>query len=373
MRKTIHILICTLFALGCQRIVPMATVDEDARVTLHAETDGAVETRTAYMGTTNPTLTAAVWASTTSGTYAAGSADGTSASSYAVSRHMTANFSEGGASLPDNENSGIVYPYNPEGEPQKPYVYFVGLYPSTSWTQAASTSAQYTFHGYEDLMYAPQTYGYYAIRSGDVGYPTTLHFYHVLTYLRFQFIMEGATEALREEVSHAWGKLTNIKLTGQGASTPFNSISIALGEAANLSAVESASSFSKAYGGGTEQLPLYATSTDNEFPGVSGYALPTSADPTESAYVICAPVAASNSVGVHEYTLTLETQHRNGEYGKATVNIDLKGSDDTLYSGSTMGQMFVVTLRFTLNSIVAAAAVVNDWSNGGYGKYTFDE
>ncbi|MBQ9462818.1 MAG: fimbrillin family protein [Bacteroidales bacterium] len=324
-------------------------------VELSAVMNDRPETRTPIEGISYP-FSVAVWASTTSCSYPNVGKDGTSGVSYQVDKHLTATFNQSSTTLNGPDNSGVRYPYNEGGDPVFANVYFVGLYPSLGWSTASGTNAAFTFDGSKDAMYAPQVSG-----NGDPATSApTLTFYHLLTYLRFNIIAES------DAAQNAWGRLTSIKLTKQnnGASNPMNNLSISLDSPvpANIGAIEAKSTFTSS----VSQLSLYANGTNTVFPA-SAYTIPTSAA-TPAAYVICAPVTASDASGTNEYTLTINTEKR----APVIVGVNLKSGLSTYYSGSTMGKEFTVNLTFTLNHI-AASATVNGWTTGGIGKEDVSE
>lgn len=349
-KQTIILSIAVLSSLwACQG---QLTPDKDlssGKIVLSAVEYGS-ETKAAINGLSYP-FTVAVWASTSSGTYPDGSANGTSASSYQVGKHVTAVFNQSSTTLNGPDNDGIRYPYNEAPTPpavMSPSVYFIGLYPSTDWsTLSEGAGAGYTFTGCQDVMYAPEVSG-----SSDPGVDDpTLTFYHLLTYLKFKIVAESA------DAQKAWGKLTSIKLVKQNNGSDLkSSVSVTLNSPAS----------SATFGTTVSELHLYVQNTNTYFP-ISAYTIPTSAA-APVAYVICAPVTASADPGYNEYTLEISTENRTSRL----VGIDLKSIADELYTGSTMGKEFTVTLTFTLNSI-AASATVTGWTTGGIGKTDVSE
>lgn len=317
----------------------------DAAATVTLRTDiGALQTRTPYELTTPSSekpLDATVWASTTAGTFANGSADGSDGTT--VSKHVDAHFISGTSTL-----TGVKYPHTVEGVVvNKPTVYFIGLYPKT-WSTPAGTSATHTVTGRDDLLYAPQVTGEYATAT-----PPTLHFYHLLTWLRFKVVADDA------EVRDAWGKLKSIQLNAQPTSVSLD-LSAAPIDPKNTNV------YDKLTFTGSSPMSLYGTGTNTTFPAAD-YTLPTT--PTEVAYVLCRPVVATNALNSYEYTLTLSTEHRSN----VTVNIDLKDAVDAFYSGNTIGQQFEVTLRFTMGKTLAVATQVTGWQFKGYGDAEVNE
>lgn len=329
------------------------TPDKDlssSMIALSAHVEDGPETRTAMEGISYP-FTVAVWASTTSGTYPNGSANGTAASSYQVGKHVTAVFNQTSTTLNGPDNDGIRYPYIESPTPpavMSPRVYFIGLYPATGWTTLSDgAGASFTFNGRDDVMYAPEVYG---SSDPEVDDPT-LTFSHLLTYLKFKIVAESA------DAQKAWGDLTSIKLKKQNNGEELkSSVSVTLNSPASSATFVTTVS----------ELHLYVQNTNTYFP-ISAYTIPTSAA-APVAYVICAPVTASAEPGYNEYTLEISTKNRTSRL----VGIDLKSIADELYTGSTMGKEFTVTLTFTLNSI-AASATVTGWTTGGVGKTDVSE
>lgn len=344
---------------ACQSDEPLINLDE-ALVTLNAQVEDQADTRTAFVKVNSSLpypFDVAVWASTTSNDYTVTGYDGTD--KMHVGKHVTATFNQASTTLPGPSNSGIRYPITDGVTPTYPTVYFTGLYPSTGWATTTGTSAVYNsttgITGKEDLMYAPEVFG-----NGNVETAApTLTFYHLLTYLRFKFV------AVSTDAQIAWGKITSIKLIKQenGNSFPKNLVDLTLGTTApTISNVTLSSNVT--------ELPLYIKRENTIFPS-ENYTIPTVA--TEEAYILCSPVNASNASNYYEYTLEIETEKRNTtNTNSVLLGVDLKGSSGSLFSGSTMGKMFTVTLTFTLNSI-AASASITQWDTAGIGKEDVSE
>lgn len=390
MNKVFYIFLIPLFGLSACQGEETAGVERDAvRVitlgaTLEQHTGFSVDgdraaTRVAYEATVpdaNAPLRAYVWGSTTSGNFPKSDNNGSAGSGYVVERHGYTTFFGMYSALANSGSRGMIFPVNGD---QTPDIYFIGLSPAVNadtpendtWGQTGNSDAYYTFTGKDDVMYAPQVSGHY---TGDVP---VLHFYHLLTHLRFVLKCEGATQEARNEVSYAWGKIKSLTLTRQnnGADLPCNKVSIDLSKVVtSLQQIATRSTFSN---DGTLLLPVYKTGTDNYFPQnpyqpdqeEQRVALPTGEDGEELAYVLCAPVTATSGTAgspTGEYTLTLETEHR-----QAVIPIDLMVGRGTYFAGSTMGCEFVVTLLFRFGKVIATAMDVNDWSTQG-GQTTAD-
>ena len=339
MRKTVlHILLWTLPLLpACQRVSPDAGQDPKSRVRICSSVMEQAPTRAPYTLTTptdaNP-LSVAVWASSNSHIY---QDLGQSGSEGTVAKHVNATFLANSATL-----DGVIYPNTSDAEHP---VYLSGFHP-TGWTSSsvAGTDALFMFNGSQDVMYASEVSGYYGIILNPI-----FTFSHLLTWLRINIQAESA------DAVTAWGKLTAITLTKQnkGADNPRNRVTIDL------------TTDTKTFSSSVSSLSLYSTGTDTVFPA-SAYTLPLSR--TEIAYVLCAPVAASNEIDTNEYTFTLSTEKRSD----IVVPVDLKSAVDSYFAGDTAGKQFTVTLTFTLNSI-AVATQITDWVIGGRGVGVLDE
>lgn len=104
-------------------------------------------------------------------------------------------------------------------------------------------------------------------------------------------------------------------------------------------------------------MSTYGTGGNTPYTGQS-YRLTTSA--VEQAYVLCAPVTATNSAD--EYTLIVTTANRSS----LEVPINLKASGDSGdFVGSTAGHEFIVTLEFGQGAVTTSVAAVTGWDNGG--------
>ena len=383
MNKSVYILFAAGLLTACQDHVQEMQEAVDAPISIGAELQAhadMAETRAAYKETVpdmQHPLASYVWASTTKNKFDHNVHDGTQAQGFVVEKHAYTTFYSSFSVLDIIDGDrGMRYPVNGSTFNE---VYFIGLSPAVngtqptdSWKQNSAVDAYYTFNGSQDVMYAPQVSGHY---TGDIP---VLHFYHLLTHLRFVIKCEGDDLDAREEVSYGWGKLKNIKLIGQNRNTekPKNIVTIDLSrEASNLSQVEMRSTFS----GTPDYLTIYKVGTvATPFPQDPGaaddssrwYTLPTTAEGEEVASVLCAPVQATALNGTaltDEYTLELNTEHRSN----VKVGIDLKTAPNSYYSGSTMGCEFVVTLNFRFGKVVATATAMYDWSANG-GQTSFD-
>lgn len=352
MRLKYYIIWCIALPclMACEKEELQTTDPEAARVSLSASIDNKADTRAAYTlttpGTGSSSLSTRVWASTTDNSYSNTGAIGTDG--YTVATHFNVNFTASAVQVSD---ALIIYPSN--GTPptiNTPIVYFVGFYPPTGWSEGNATSSSFSsFDGKTDLMYAPKDEGHY----GDLASPPLLHFYHLLTYLDIKLYAES------EEARDAWGDIMSMTISSR------NNIQVDLSSVPSITDNTILSTVSTT--GDATNMSIYNTD-DTVFPS-SSYSMPTSLGTAKNVYVMCAPVSATGS-GSNDYTLSITTEKR----GAVDVGIDLKDGASTYYSGSTMGKKFTVTLTFGFgNTIAVASEMVNDWTNGGYGKATFDE
>ena len=71
---------------------------------------------------------------------------------------------------------------------------------------------------------------------------------------------------------------------------------------------------------------------------------------------------------VPEYTLHIETEHR-----KMDIPLDLKGDAGNLFTGSTMGRVFNILLRFKMGDVISVSTEISvggdaDWFTHGTGS-----
>lgn len=358
MKKTLYIL---LYCLSCLTACQKGQTDgtpQDGSIWLSASISPSVTTKTAYELTT-PTsekaFDAIVWASTTPRDYPYDSASPKTGADNTMGYHTSVFFQSGSNQL---LRDGLVYPANDAT------VYFIGLHPNTGWSAntngTSNTSTSYTFDGKTDLLYAPEVSGNL---SASVATPTPtqpqLHFFHLLTWLRVKVFAEDAS------VASSWGKLTNLKLTGQQKTLSIDLSSVPDISSGVFATMQSNVAAKVSFSGSTEELSFYARGTDTAFNTYypSGNALSNMS--TEVAYVLCTPVSATEgTVGsrTNEYVLELSTENRSG----VTVNVDLKTASDTWFTGSTMGHQFVIELQLCAGGYISASATVTDWTTGGY-------
>lgn len=382
-RDFLHIILGGLLAsvmTACQQDVPnVEQTDEDAsHIYLSAGIGNSESTRAPYYPTDGngeplhaPTLehplNVSVWASTEDGVYPNEDKNGTNGT---VAIHTDAHFQSGDPQLLGE----AIYPKaQVEGGTSKT-VYFVGLHPfSDSWTATNdSKDAQFTFSGNEDVMFAPQISGTYNTAFDE---SPQFHFYHLLTWLRISMVAylgedeensttltEDEKKLKREKVSNAWGKITELTLKSQK-----NIITISnLGEATSE---DYTSHVTFAPESSNVPFSLYYTGTDDVFPGTNEYAIPV--NKTDAAYVMCAPVIGEEKDEyenhVPEYTLHIKTQHR-----EMDIPLDLKGDNRNLFTGSTMGRVFNILLRFKMGDVISVSTEISvggdaDWFTHGTG------
>lgn len=376
MRRYTHIYILAVVALlvgACRNESLPLAAENEAQIYLTAVTEGHTATRAPYDYTvpndnSDGVLHAAIWASSFYNavegyTYPnpnppLNGKNGMGVNEHQVAIHATADFDSGAPQLLDQ----AVYPQS--GTP----VFFVGLHPQTGWqTDVDSKSANFTFDGSCDVMYAPRIEGKYASGStaeNPVFDVPELKFWHLLTWLKVKVIAED------EQAKAAWGKITDMKITST------NHVSIDINRADD-SIVDgkidmSCATFSNV-SGFDGQLPMYQVGSDNLFPSSGGYQLQCYDAkvnaPVEVAYVLCSPVdATSKSIvdGVEvdsaEYVLHIETEHR-----KVEVPIDLRVNDTKHYEGSTRAKSFTLNLTFKMGNTIVVTADVVDWTLGGSG------
>lgn len=329
MKKTFLIALAGILGLlSCTR---EQTPQVQKEILLQAGVGGLdIATKAPYTFTTLSNenyLDADVWVSTTDGSYPDYSDNGEGDNTIAY--HNTAHFVS-------NTLQGMVHAIYYPSDPNTLPVYLCGLYPQSAWNlSGGGTSAvSATVDGKTDLMLAPQVSTNLQSTNNNI-YPT-LAFGHLLTWLRIYVKAEDAN------MVGAWGALQSISL--QSANNSVN---------ATLST--GAAAFS-----GSASVPCYCTGNNTAFSGQS-YTLTTSA--VEKAYVLCAPVTATNSG--NEYNLIVSTANR----AELVVPVNLKaagGVED--FTGSTAGRQFSVTLNFRSGSVATAtsvAAAVDAWGNGG--------
>lgn len=356
----LYAVVCTALLFSCKDDKVDADVFADRRIYLRATVEGAEATTrlpfpVGYQPNRVRPLDAAIWASTTSQKFEDKKLNGKTGTSTEVALHTTAKFTNSKEQL----LSDAVYPNNANTS-----VYFVGMHPQSGWstttggTQATHASA---IDGKTDVMFAPQISGRYGGNTTGDKWPT-FEFHHLLTWLRIQMVAEN------EEVRDAWGKVTDLTIKS------LRGVNIDLSEEYN-------SATCVTFTGEETDLSFYQTETDEVFPSFEGYELkaPYDADAEledyieEVAYVLCAPVDATEKdteTGnkTTEYTLHVETEKRNVD-----VNVDLMKGLNEHFTGPTMNKQFTLLLKFKMGDNISIMALPTDWQTGGIGSGELEE
>lgn len=379
-----------LFCLcSCAGHVVPEQADEGSRIWLSAAVEMSEATRSPYMpdkasdgDTYHPAsdnvLSADVWGSTTeylfkeeidpedNDPYDGNGKDGADDSKVAI--HTTATFRSGDPQL----LSAAIY--GKDGDAAPP-VYFVAFHPN-GWTTPGDDSegkvATYTFNGNDDVMFAPQVSGHYAT---DFASSPELYFRHLLTWLRIEMKAENET------VSNSWGLLKSITIRSNSTVTvDLTSDAYDAGEYKFNDITFSGETDMKFYMTDEEEvfegseMTVRKVFTDDVFPESGGYRIPgkpdgatEDIDPEEVAYVMCAPVNATEDkvvdgedVPSEEYVITITTEKRT-----VTIPVDLQEEAGTPYVGSTRRKQFTLSLLFKMGNTVSVATSVKDWVPGG--------
>lgn len=326
-----------------------------------------------YPTTAHP-LDVSVWASTTSGVYPNSRLDGREGT---VAIHTHASFQSGDPQLLGE----AIYPKKPEGSDAPVPVYFIGLHPESKdgsvWTTATNENkgAQFTFKGKEDVMFAPQISGTYGI---DYNSSPAFHFYHLLTWLRFEVVADKDETDVkkREAIAAAWGKIKTLTIKSK------SKVSIP-----DVGGVTSGNLVGSVSYDNEVDMSLYKTASDDVYPESGGSVIPTKGI-EEVAYVMCAPVTGvykdADEKMVPEYTLHIETENRTLD-----IPVDLRIADivdknnDGVISDeerkaayfleSTMGKQFTILLNFKMGDVISVATMISvggetDWFTHGTGN-----
>lgn len=356
-----------LILCSCQKGEEGVRMDSARSIYLRATVENTHTTRAPFFLSApdqqNP-LEAAVWASTDE---LEGFPDGTdNGKDGKVALHTSAKFTSGEEQLLND----AVYPK--EGGAK---VYFVGFHPIDGWAtpraddpdpaQAAKAGkiATKTFDGSEDVMFAPKISGEYA--QNVTEWPR-FEFRHLLTWLRVSIKADG------EAVSKAWGRLKSLKVKSAAG------VTIDLIGEYDPAAPRNRVSFS-----GDTELNFYKTGTDDLFVNPDDestwFTLPPDEAADAVAYVLCAPVQASENdpdqwpatVRTTEYTLLVETENRSVE-----VPIDLmkdaSADPPAYFKDYTMNDRFTLNLNFKMGNNITVTAKVTDWQAGGISNGVLD-
>ena len=311
--------------------------DDNRRIYLTANT---VETKAPFDGTVpseSQQLDALVCVSTTPYSYPSNGEDGTTDGT--IGKHLQVQFSSGTRQL-------INGAYYNQSKPDQA-VYFSAMHPQAGWSFTDNTMAHFSFDGSDDVMFAPQVTGKYGNQN-----PPTLHFQHLLTWIRLEI------KADSEAVATAWGPLKSITVGSK------NSISIDLSKEFNKNGVEFGNDIS---------MPFYKTSSPEEiFPDEqTGYTMTLASQ--EVAYVLCAPVIASDQdsfdgARIPEYFIHIESENR-----EVDIEVDLMHAAGSYFNDSTMGRQFTLSLTFKMGNTIATSTSITDWETGGIGFGEIEE
>ena len=262
---------------------------------------------------------------------------------------------------------GVLYP-----EESVP-LYFSSLYPDDNWDITGTPGskdykARHEINGSDDLMFAPQQYGYYVVDEDpsdgvDVGVVPTLTFKHLLTCIKLYMYAD-------EEVADAWGPIESISLSNNH---------VDMGYGSDMAVVD----LSSDYDGSTVTFPEILDAGGNPVNHVASFIpvgnsfqvnIGSSAPSTESAYLLVAPVNAKDAdaedgTPIPEFRIDIKAENKD-----ATVDVDLKTtSAESYFSGSTMGKQFSIILKFTMGDAIAVQSSVTDWKTGGIAVGDIDE
>lgn len=364
MRKYCYIFLALLpFFISCDKI-GRDGVDEKQYVYLGANILEQEETRAPYMDTApsgNNPLEVAVWASTDSGNYPE------SAVSPAIAAHTEARFANNDMQL----LNGVLYPTPATGETPTP-IYFVSLYPQEGWSNPTGdySKAQFKFNGSQDVMFASEVSGYY-----DIQKRPTLSFKHLLTLFNVKIGMdplELKAGVTIEYIREAWGKIQNIYIKRvDQSSADFLTEHV---EDVIIDLKSSDAEFETSVQPASLGTWFYKVGENNQFPGGTGYEITSNV--THVAYTMCAPTDATVKFGetntaTPEYVLTIVTK-KGEDIREIEIVLDLmmksNGNEPaSLYSGSTSGKQFDITLYFKKSRTIRHTVEVTSWETGGYG------
>lgn len=193
------ILISTLLFMACDKDVELP-LPNDNNISLMADIASMNVSRAAeeyvYIGTSAKDMKAAVWFSTTCGSYA--NNDNPEAPTYLPYR-ATVTYGDSPTTVyvdPNAMNRALSYPINETNND----VYCVGLYPSQGWTpnNDNATSVTYNIDGKTDIMFAEQMMGSWQVPFSRQTYR------HLLTWLKIEASVTDS-EAIEQ-----WGDLKSI-------------------------------------------------------------------------------------------------------------------------------------------------------------------
>ena len=373
LKKTIYTMIAVLMCLNaCQDDEHLNINSGGKPIYLSASLEGTPMTRSPYVpgGTgaySHPTpadpLHTDVWGSTTAYLFkqefnGSKPLDG-SGDDGKVAIHTDATFQSGNPQL---LRAAI---YNKEN---KPTVSFVAFSPISTaeqkWTDEEGKYAMYTFDGNDDVMFAPQVQGTYAI---EFSLTPTLSYHHLLTWLRIEMKAES------KEVADSWGKITSMTIKSN------RNVKINLQAGAYTNG---AYNFDSIYYSDEIDMPFYKTIEEESYDGAQVTLVKKYTDEVfnnvvipylkteEMAYVLCAPVIGTDKkvvdgvdVDAEEYVISIKTENR-------TVNIPVNlrhmvGGVEAPFLGSTRCTQFTLTLNFKMGNSIYLTSSVQDWKVGG--------
>ena len=311
MKRIIYIFVAFVLLAGCSnnldeiddvietgQLIAVAAGIQEMQVSTRSVSANAYSLITP---TASANLDAAVWFSTSSGSYTDGG------SSTALPRHSEVNFTSGTLTFPTSD----VLPYPNSGS-----VYAVGLYPKSGWT--GTTTATHSITGGDDLMFAPQISA--TSSSHFDSSDKKLSFSHLLTWVKV-LVCANDQDALT-----SWGNIINISIT-----TPNNSVIINLSDAAVT------------YTGGSSEITALDVST------------PLSTTTQEMASVFCAPAT----------TYTIKVKSANVTEGRsAEVQLmNAERTAEIGSAADAVGKVFVLTLYLDPFKNVNATGTMSSWDD----------
>lgn len=255
----------------------------------------------------NP-LKADVWFSTVKDTYKGTGGvnqDGTS-----IDVHTTITYYGPTITVPD-PYSGDNYVHYP---PYHGTVYCVGFYPQGKWRVSGDgKSATADIDGNTDLMYANQKDG-----SDDSSFTRSRQLYnHELTWLKVRVYSR------KMAAGDTWGKIRKI--------------SVASANSAKVTFATDAVEYS-----GSTKIVAYES---------AGEIIPTTS--TEFGSIMVSPTTEG------KYIVDIECEN----YSKTGVEVNLTDSDGNAFTGTTKGQVFVLTLYFQALPSVDFSAMLSGWED----------
>lgn len=359
----LYIIICiVLFMVSCQdddELVP----DKGSDIYISASVEETRESRAPYTWTVpskENEIHAAVWASSTRYKFQH-IAEANGQNNADIAMHTKANFQH------PNEQLLIDIIYPKEGKT----VYFVGMYPETLGTgtwwsaNADGTTATSVFSGSNDIMFAPETSGTYGTNVNP-----HLKFHHLLTWLKIQVVAES------EEAKSAWGNIKEMKIKS------LNTVTVEINhgpEATDGYDRDEHVSFSNPVsmdffiiGDKSDNPLIFPDDLDGSICEIDGPKYSNSSNLNdfikEVAYVMCAPVDASESTTDYVISIVFDKNER-----KVDIPVNLMKALNTPFTGSTMGYQFTILLKFKIGDNIAVSTKTNKWKTGGIGYGLIEE